>query len=73
MRYIVFIVLVCSPYIYADELFLHVKAKHLKHMGVPAKDDCNLQLKKTIPQEKVESELEEVEVCWQFYSWHIYI
>ena len=72
MRCIVFIALILSPCIYADELFLHVKAKYLEHMGVPPKDDCNLQLKNTTPKEKVESGLEVVDVCWQFYSWHTY-
>lgn len=72
MRYIVIISLLISQYAYAEELFLHVKAKHLKHMGVPPVDDCNLQPKASDNEEVVQSELEEVDICWQFYSWHTY-
>ena len=72
MRYIVLIALLICQHAYPEELFLHVKAMHIKHMGVPPVDDCNLQPKDSEAKECVQSELEEVDVCWQFYSWHTY-
>lgn len=71
LRRIISILLLFSSPIYAEELFLHVKAKHIEHMGVPPVDDCRFQIKDD-SSTKEEGELEAVDVCWQFYSWHTY-
>lgn len=72
IKRIILIIILVSPPIHAEELFLHVKAKHIEHRGVPPVDDCSLQIRGDSPAKNVEGELETVEVCWQFYSWHTY-
>lgn len=69
MKLFILFILLLPTISSSEELFLHVKAKHVKHMGIPPIDNCNLGLEKS--KSDVQDGGEEV-VCWQFYSWHMY-